>query len=104
MPVIQFQDHEFRCSSGVSLRQAMQDAGMTPHNGSAGLLNCKGLGTCGTCAVKITGQLHEPTWRERLRLNFPPHRAESGLRLACQVRVEHDLVVQKFDGFWGHKV
>jgi ferredoxin len=41
---------------------------------------------------------------ERWRLSFPPHRRDSDLRLACQLRVERDLVVHKHGGFWGHRV
>lgn len=38
---------------GATLRTAMLEAGVTPHNGRATLINCRGLGTCGTCAVEV---------------------------------------------------
>ena len=64
-------------------------------------LHCRGHGTCGTCAVHIEGAASEPTAAELRRLRLPPHKPESGLRLACQVNVLGDLEVTKHDGLWG---
>ena len=67
----------------------MLEAGVTPHNGRAALINCRGLGTCGTCAVEVQGPVEPQQWTaaERLRLHFPPHSPPGNqrLRLACQV-------------------
>ncbi len=101
MPKVMFEGKSLEVAQGTTLRNALKQAGLTPHNGQSRWLNCKGLGSCGTCAVWIEGELHEKTAMERWRLNFPPHTSESGLRLACQVRVEHNLVVKKYEGFWG---
>jgi hypothetical protein len=39
---------------GELLRTAALRVGKTsPHNGRANLINCRGLGTCGTCAVEL---------------------------------------------------
>lgn len=58
-------------------------------------MNCKGLGTCGTCAVKITEGNVMPKERgvkENVRLNIPPafspveqipYEGTKDLRLAC---------------------
>jgi len=74
---------------GTTLRTALLEAGVTPHNGRATLINCRGLGTCGTCAVEVQGAEEPEEWttQERLRLNFPPHGPPGNqrLRLACQV-------------------
>lgn len=74
---------------GATLRTAMLQAGVTPHNGRAALINCRGLGTCGTCAVEVQGPVEPQQWTaaERLRLHFPPHAPPGNqrLRLACQV-------------------
>jgi ferredoxin len=37
-------------------------------------------------------------------MRFPPHRPESGLRLACQCAVLGDIRVTKFHGWWGQHV
>lgn len=101
MPVVTFRGQTISCEGGARLRDVLSEAGLTPHNGQSRWFNCKGLGTCGTCAVRVEGELPPPSARERARLGFPPHRLESGLRLACQVRVESDLRVEKLEGFWG---
>ena len=93
------------CEVGARLRDVLLDAGLSPHNGQSQWFNCKGFGTCGTCAVEvIEGEVGPKNRREEWRLDFPPHQADSGLRLACQIRVEEDLVIEKHPGFWGEKV
>ena len=78
------------------------------YNGVANLIHCRGMGTCGTCAVKVEGEVSPMTRIERWRLGFPPHRKtasqKNGLRLACQCCVKGDLEIEKFQGLWGHKV
>ena len=103
---VRFKGHEVLVEHGETLRTALLRTGMaTPHNGQAQFINCRGLGTCGTCAVEIHGDVTPSSWngRERLRLSFPPHSApgNESLRLACQVRVKGDLQVTKYEHFWG---
>ena len=107
-------DISFSATDGEILRTACLRRGLvSPHNGNARLINCRGLGTCGTCAVEIEGSTAdvpppiEPAQRnnvENLRLQFPPHGSTDQspkLRLACQVQVRGDVVVTKRAGFWG---
>jgi len=104
VPTVRFRGREIDCEEGALLRDVLLEAGESPHNGRADLFNCRGLGTCGTCAVEIAGDAGDRTARETWRLDFPPHDEEAGLRLACQVRVHDDLTVRKHDGFWGQDV
>jgi ferredoxin len=104
MPTIHYRGREIECEEGAVLRDALKDAGETPHNGLADSLNCRGMATCGTCAVEVSGAVSEPTSQEERRLSFPPHESDSGLRLACQATVEGDVTVTKHDSFWGQKV
>lgn len=110
MPTVSFDGVDIECAEGAVLRDVLRAAGHTPHNGRAETLNCRGLGSCGTCAVGLTSvddgdpPVSEPTLRECARLSFPPHTPESGLRLACQTRVYGDVVVEKYPGFWGQHV
>ena len=102
-----------KVQDGEILRTALLRQGVSPHNGKARLINCRGLGTCGTCAVEILSgsdsdknpiEPKERNTRENLRLNFPPHGSASQsphLRLACQVQVRDDIIVRKRTGFWG---
>lgn len=101
MVTVRFGGTQLTCEEGEILRDVLLGAGESPHNGGANRLNCRGHGTCGTCAVEIDGEVSDPTAVERWRLDFPPHSPEAGLRLSCQTRVEGDLVVTKHDGFWG---
>ena len=111
MPTVTFGDAEIDCEEGAVLREVLLEAGVSPHNGGATALNCRGHGTCGTCAVEIRpdGDGADPPVSEvgaieRGRLAVPPHDPDSGLRLACQTRVHGDIAVTKHPGFWGQRV
>jgi len=104
VPTVRFRGREIECAEGQLLREVLIEAGETPHNGRADLLNCRGLGSCGTCAVAVEGDCSEPTKTERGRLAVPPHDPDGGLRLSCQTRVRGDLTVEKHAGFWGQRV
>lgn len=101
MPTVRFRDREFDCVHGAVLRDVLLAGNESPHNGASGVVNCRGLGSCGTCAVEVSGPVSDRTRRERLRLRVPPHDPDSGLRLACQTRVLGDVTVEKHAGFWG---
>ena len=103
MPKVHFKNTTITCAIGDNLRSVLKKNKLSPYNSNAQLLNCHGLGTCGTCAVEITGAVSKKTAVEKWRLNFPPHQEEHGLRLACQTTVLGDLSIKKHDGFWGQK-
>jgi ferredoxin len=106
MPTISYQTRTTTCPVGTRLRDALLDAGMTPHHSAVSIVNCHGLGTCGTCAVEVRsdpGAVTEPTAIERWRLSFPPHRSGRDLRLACQCRVLGDVEIVKHPGLWGQR-
>mmetsp|Transcript_8021 Transcript_8021/g.16419 ORF Transcript_8021/g.16419 Transcript_8021/m.16419 type:complete len:201 (+) Transcript_8021:98-700(+) len=114
---VKYRGKSFEVRKGAKLRTALLKNGATPHNEGAVYINCRGIGSCGTCAVEICGGQaggnddpdappvlpREWTTAERLRLNFPPHSPPGNqkLRLACQVRVNQDITVIKRDKFWG---
>jgi ferredoxin len=101
MPKINAQGKTIECAIGDNLRQVLLKNEIDLYNGSATVINCHGLGTCGTCAVEIQGNVSPISWREKARLSVPPHVVGTTRRLACQVQVMGDLQVTKFDGFWG---
>ncbi len=104
MPTVEFRGETIECEEGAVLRDVLVEAGLTPHNGRADLFNCRGHGTCGTCAVAVEGAVGERTDAERRRLSLPPHDPDDGLRLACQTRVRGDVSVTKHGGLFGQKV
>jgi ferredoxin len=50
---ITYRGQQLSAPQGSKLRTAMLLSGVSPYNGKAQLINCRGLGTCGTCAVEI---------------------------------------------------
>ncbi|EFJ45088.1 hypothetical protein VOLCADRAFT_75978 [Volvox carteri f. nagariensis] len=102
---IKFRGQKVVVPRATKLRTALLKSGLTPHSEGAVYINCRGIGSCGTCAVEIRGVVEPSSWTvaERLRLNFPPHSVpnNSRLRLACQVSCMGDLEVVKYDKFWG---
>ncbi len=103
MPTITAQGKTFECDLGANLRQVLLANGIELYSDRARYVNCMGIGTCGTCAVAIAGEVSEANWRDHTRRALPPHDRNKNLRLACQTKVLGDLTLTKFDGFWGHK-
>jgi ferredoxin len=101
MPNVRAEGKTFECEVGANLRQVMLQHGVNVYNGAAKTVNCHGLGTCGTCAVQVEGEVSEMGWREKTRLSLPPHSAGSNRRLSCQTQVLGDVAVTKYDGMWG---
>lgn len=103
MPIINFQGQQIPCEIGDNLRKVLLKNELNLYNGKAKYINCMGIGSCGTCAVQIEGEVNAPNWRDKARRSFPPHSRDRDLRLACQTEVLGDITVTKYDGFWGHK-
>lgn len=101
MPIITVQGKIIDCPKGANLRQILLKNNVNLYNGNAKYINCLGIGSCGTCAVKIEGEINPPNWKEKTRLNLPPHKLDRNLRLACQIQVLGDITVSKYDKFWG---
>lgn len=101
MPTIQAQGETFDCEMGANLRKELLKHNIDLYNGQASLINCRGIGTCGTCSVHIEGLVSEVNWRDRARRSLPPHNPERDLRLACQTKVLGDIRVTKYSEFWG---
>jgi ferredoxin len=90
-------------NSELNLRASLRDYRAEIYHDTMLPIHCRGLGTCGTCAVRIEGEVTPPTKVERWRFNFPPHKnsLEKGLRLACQCKPLSDLKIIKETGKWG---
>lgn len=101
MPTVTAQGKTFECQQGANLRRVLLQHGVDLHNDQASVINCRGIGTCGTCAVMVEGEVSEASWREKARRSLPPHSLERNRRLACQTLILGDVKVTKFDGFWG---
>jgi len=56
---------------------------------------CGGAGTCGKCKVLITKNVPPPTWADQELLT--PEEVLGGVRLACRIRLKHELEVHVFE-------
>lgn len=101
MPIVTVQGKTLTCEDGTNLRQVLLKHDINLHNGKSKIINCRGIGSCGTCAVEIKGQVSPPNWKDRARRSLPPHTLEQNRRLACQTKVLGDIEVVKYSGFWG---
>ncbi len=105
MPIVTAQGKSIECPMGANLRRVLLENDVALYNGGATVINCHSIGTCGTCAVAVSGAVSEINWKEKARLALHPHSLvgsrEKGRRLACQVTVLGDVTVEKYDRFWG---
>ena len=103
MPKITLNNQEIECELGENLRRVLLKGKLPLYNSVAPLIHCRGMGTCGTCAIRIEGKVSPLTRIEKWRLGFPPHQRQKELRLACQCKVLGDLELKKLSGLWGQK-
>ncbi|MEM7761419.1 MAG: 2Fe-2S iron-sulfur cluster-binding protein [Cyanobacteria bacterium P01_A01_bin.40] len=101
MPIVTVQGKTFTCEDGANLRKVLLKHDINLHNGQSKMINCRGLGSCGTCAVEIIGAVSPTNWKDRARRSLPPHSLAQNRRLACQTKVLGDIKVIKYNGFWG---
>lgn len=101
MPTIKFvnEKKEIQVPEGANLRAEAKRAGVQLYQGPERVLNCMGLGSCGTCRVNITKGMENTSPRglkERLRMAVSMAYVgnEETMRLACQTEVLGDIEVQ----------
>lgn len=115
MPLVKFtkENKEIEVPEGANLRAEAIKAGINTHQGINGfgaginkMLNCHGLGQCGTCRVRIVKGMENASQMgliEKLRFYNPlpdpfPCMAfignEETMRLACQTKVLGDMEVE----------
>jgi len=101
MPTIKFvnEKKEIQVPEGANLRAEAKRAGVQLYQGPEKVLNCMGLGSCGTCRVNITKGMENTSPRglkERLRMavSMAYIGNEETMRLACQTEVLGDIEVQ----------
>ena len=115
MPLVKFikENKEIDVPHGANLRQEAIKAGINVHQGVNGfgatinkILNCHGIGQCGTCRVLITKGMENTSPMgvvEKIRFYNPvpdplPCMAfignENTMRLACRTKVLGDIEVE----------
>ena len=74
---------------GTVLRDALREAGLSPHSTAGQRLNCGGRGLCATCGVRVLDEDPDPEhWHDDLaaRFGYP--------RLSCQIQVTGPLEIE----------
>jgi len=101
MPKVLAQGKTIECDERANLRKVLLHNGIDLYNGGASFIN-RGIGSCGTCAVKVEGEVSAANWRSGCTaIALPPHSPTSNLRKKSQTKVLGNVIVTKFDGFWG---
>lgn len=80
---------ELTVAHGTVLRDALREAGISPHSKAGRRLNCGGRGLCATCGVRLLDATPDPEhWHDALadRFGYP--------RLSCQLRVTGPMAVR----------
>ncbi|WP_391556898.1 2Fe-2S iron-sulfur cluster-binding protein [Rosistilla carotiformis] len=101
VPTIRFSNTAISCDAGDNLRKVLLRSKAPVYNGIARVVNCRGMGVCGMCAVRLRGSVSWPSRYENALLNLVPGAGTLGLRLACLCTVHGDVSVEKFGGVWG---
>jgi ferredoxin len=110
MPKVTFVNEktDLEVEPGANLRQAALAAGIVIYKGFDKVINCRGLGLCGTCKVLVKKgmeNLSAKTLREKFNLNFHPFTMiaalghENEMRLSCQVKVNGDCTIETRPAF-----
>jgi ferredoxin len=103
--------------AGSNLREELRKAGVEVYPDlPSKLLNCRGLGLCGTCKIyvkKDMENLSDKTLMERVNFSLHPLSVfaaighENEIRLSCQVKVNGDCTIEtkpplnlSGDNFW----
>lgn len=93
---VRFENHHrtIRVEPGANLREAAIGAKLGIYAHVYKLLNCRGRGLCSSCRVEIlSGQVADRNEVENKNLAKALPKIPN-LRLACQITVEHNLVVR----------
>ena len=100
MPKITFtrEGQDVECEKGANLRTVAMENGIELYPGMKRHFNCHGKGMCGDCRVYVKSGMENTSRRgpiEKFRVGVSWFRIghEEEVRLACQTKVEGDVVV-----------
>jgi ferredoxin len=70
MPYVLAKGKTIECVLEANLRKILLQADIDLNNNGAKVINCRGIGSCGTCAVLVEGEVSEPK-KARHDTTFP---------------------------------
>lgn len=80
----------FKAGYGANLRKAANYKDVEIYKGMAQMLNCRGMGMCGTCLIEVEPMenVDPQTFVERL------HKLEPNQKLGCRTKVYGDITIK----------
>ncbi len=80
----------FKAGYGANLRQAAHYHDVQIYKGMARMLNCRGMGACGTCMIEVEpmDNVDPHTFMERL------HKVGPNQKLGCRAKVYGDITIK----------
>lgn len=113
MPTVKFtkEKKSIEVADGANLRKAALKEGIQIYSGPHTVVNCRGLGQCGSCTVLVkSGQVSPKGMWEKLRAALGPllslkllsNGGEGEVRLACQTKVQGNCEVVTKPGINWH--
>ena len=80
----------FKAGHGANLRKAAVFQNVNLYKGIWTLLNCHGMGACGTCLIEVDNMdnVSEHSLLEKL------HKVGENQKLACRTKVYGDITIQ----------
>ncbi|MDA0692136.1 MAG: 2Fe-2S iron-sulfur cluster-binding protein [Nitrospinae bacterium] len=80
----------FKAGYGANLRKAAAYKDVEIYKGMAKMLNCRGMGVCGTCLIEVEPMenVDPQTFMERL------HKVGPNQKLGCRAKVYGDITIK----------
>jgi ferredoxin len=80
----------FKAGLGANLRKAANYQGVEIYKGMAKMLNCRGMGVCGTCLIEVEPMenVDPQTFMEKL------HKVAPNQKLGCRAKVYGDITIK----------
>ncbi len=95
MPMVTVQGKTLTCENGANLRKVLLRHDINLHNGQSKIINCRGIGSCGTFAVEVTGAVSTPNWKDKIRRS-EGYGSRNRSRLILSNKTVVSLAKQKF--------
>ena len=89
--------HVVKCAEGAVLRTVLLNNNISPYGRLSDAVNCRGLGLCATCGVRVHIGPEPTHWHDKLAQSY------GYPRLSCQIMVNTDMTIELIQDkvMWG---